>query len=117
MSKLVQFFTKAYNFIRFDVWRMTEFELSRTKKLLYRFVRIIILATRGFFEDRLNVRASALTYSILFAVVPMFALIIAIGRGFGMEDLIEKWLQDSFIAQAEMIPTVMNFVKRYLLVF
>jgi len=114
MSKLVQFFTKAYNFIRFDVWRMTEFELSRTKKLLYRFVRIIILATRGFFEDRLNARASALTYSILFAVVPMFALIIAIGRGFGMEDLIEKWLQDSFIAQAEMIPTVMNFVKRYL---
>lgn len=114
MSKLFLFFRKAYDFIRMDVWRMTEYELSRTKKFLYRLVRIIILATRGFFRDRLNVRASALTYSILFAIVPMAALIIAIGRGFGVEDLIEKWLQDSFVAQADMIPTVMTFVKRYL---
>ncbi len=108
------FFNRMFDFFGAGVWRMTEYELSKTKKLLYRFVRIIILATRGFFKDRLPVRASALTYSILFAVVPMFALIIGIGRGFGVENLIEKSLQDTFIAQADMIPTVMTFVKRYL---
>jgi membrane protein len=114
MSKLIHFFERIYSFIRFDIWRITEFELSRSRKLLYRLVKIIVLATRGFINDRLNLKASALTYSILFAIIPMFALIIAIGKGFGVEDLIEKSLEKSFVAQANMIPTVMTFVQRYL---
>jgi membrane protein len=114
MFKFIRFFTDIYKFMRFDIWRITEYELSRTRRFLYRLVKIVILATRGFIKDRLNVKASALTYSILFALVPMVALIIAIGKGFGVEELIEKLLQDSFVAQADMIPTVMGFVKRYL---
>lgn len=114
MSKLISFFTGIYHFIRYDIWRITEHELSRTKRIVYRLIKIIVLATRGFINERLNVEASALTYSILFAVVPMFALIVAIGRGFGVEAMIEKSLQDSLVAQADMIPTVMEFVKRYL---
>lgn len=102
------------NFLTHDIWRITEHELSKTRRLLYRFVKIVVLAVRAFITERLNEKASALTYSILFAVVPMFALIIAIGRGFGVESLIEKSLQESFIAQANMIPTVMGFVQRYL---
>lgn len=105
---------KLINFLSHDIWRITENELSKTRRLLYRFVKIVVLAVRAFITERLNVKASALTYSILFAVVPMFALIIAIGRGFGVENLIEKSLEESFIAQANMIPTVMGFVKRYL---
>ena len=114
MSKLIRFFERIYSFIRYDIWRITEFELSRSRKLLYRLVKIIVLATRGFINDRLNLKASALTYSILFAIIPMFALIIAIGKGFGVDDLIEKTLEKSFVAQANMIPTVMTFVQRYL---
>ncbi len=105
---------KLINFLSHDIWRITEHELSKTRRLLYRFVKIVVLAVRAFITERLNVKASALTYSILFAVVPMFALIIAIGRGFGVENLIEKSLEESFVAQANMIPTVMGFVKRYL---
>lgn len=114
MSKLIDFFKRLFNFVRYDIWRITEFELSRTRILLYRFVKIIVLATRGFIEERLNVKASALTYSILFAVVPMFALIVAIGRGFGVEELIKNSLEGSFFAQSEMLPTVMEMVSRYL---
>lgn len=105
---------KLFNFLSQGIWRMTEQELSRTRRLLYRFVKIVVLAVRAFINERLSVKASALTYSILFAVVPMFALIVAIGRGFGVESMIEKSLEESFIAQANMIPTVMGFVKRYL---
>ncbi|MDD3078155.1 MAG: YihY/virulence factor BrkB family protein [Paludibacter sp.] len=114
MSKISLFIKNLLNFFRFDIWRITEFELSRTRKLLYRLVKIVILSTRVLIKERLSAKASALTYSILFAIVPMFALIIAIGRGFGVEDMIEKSLQSTFIAQANMIPTVMKFVKNYL---
>lgn len=114
MSKPVAFIVRIYNFIRYDIWRITENELSRTRRFSYRIVKTLILAVRGFIGDKLNIRASALTYSILFAIIPLFALIIAIGKGFGVKELIENTLKGTFLGQANMIPTVMGFVDRYL---
>jgi len=114
MLKLIAFIEGIYNFIRFDIWRITEYELTKSRRYFYRVVKTIILATRGFVVDNLNVRASALTYSILFAMIPLFALIIAIAKGFGVDKLIENSLQGTFIGQANLVPTVMGFVQRYL---
>lgn len=114
MNKLINLFEKIYSFILFDIWKKTEHELSRTKRFIYSLVKIIILAVRGYINNNLNIKASALTFSILFAVVPIFALIIGIGKGFGVEKLIESSLQETFIAQANMIPVVMKAVGRYL---
>lgn len=111
---MIKFITRLYNFIRYDIWRIAEYELSKTRRFMYRFLKIIVLATRGFINERLSVKASALTYSILFAIVPVIALFIAIGRGFGVENMIESWLEKTFLAQADMIPTIMQFVTRYL---
>ncbi len=114
MSKFIASIAQIYNFIRYDIWRVAEDELSRSRRFMYRLLKTLVLAVRGFINDDLNVRASALTYSILFAIVPLFALIIAIGKGFGVDKIIENSLQDTFISQSDMIPTVMGFVDRYL---
>ena len=114
MSKFVASIAQIYNFIRYDIWRVTEDELSRSRRFMYRLLKTLVLAIRGFINDDLNVRASALTYSVLFAIVPLFALIIAIGKGFGVDKIIESSLQDTFIGQSDMVPTVMGFVERYL---
>ncbi|MDD3321458.1 MAG: YihY/virulence factor BrkB family protein [Paludibacter sp.] len=114
MSKLIAFFQRIYKFIRYDIWQITELELSRSRRFSYRIVKTLILAIRGFIDDKLNIRASALTYSILFAIVPLFALIIAIARGFGVEQMIEKSLEGSYIAKMGLIPKVMEFVQKYL---
>jgi membrane protein len=74
----------------------------------------MILAVRGFIDEDLNVKASALTYSILFAMIPTFAMIIAIAKGFGIEKLIRSSLQGTFFGQEDLIPQVMGFVERYL---
>jgi len=114
MSSLKDFFVRIYNFIRYDIWKVAETELSKGRKIVYRFVKTIIIATKGYIDDKLGIRASALTYSLFFAVVPIIALVISVGKGFGMEKMIENALQKTFIAQADVIPTVMSFVKRYL---
>jgi membrane protein len=114
MNKLIRFIERIYSFILYDIWRKTEHELSRTKRFIYSLVKIVILAIRGFINNHLNIKASALTYSILFAIIPIFALIIGIGKGFGVEKLIENSLEKTFIAQANMIPVVMKAVGRYL---
>ena len=102
------------HFIRFDIWRITEYELTRKRRLGYRFIKTIILGVRGFIDEDLNVKASALTYSILFALIPTFAMIIAIAKGFGIEKLIRSSLKGTFIGQEDLIPQVMQFVERYL---
>ncbi|MGC3978843.1 MAG: YihY/virulence factor BrkB family protein [Paludibacteraceae bacterium] len=114
MTKLANFYKYIYNFLRYDIWRITVSELSRGKRLLYSIIKTIFLAIREYYNNRLGVRAAALTYSITFAIVPIIALLTAIGKGFGIEQYIEKALSDTFVAQANMLPTVMGFVEKYL---
>jgi membrane protein len=114
MPKSFAFFVHMYNFFRYEIWQVTEYELSSTRRNIYRFIKTIILAIRGFIVDNLYIRASALTYSILFAIVPLFALIIAVAKGFGFEKIIEQSLRGTQVGQANLIPTIMDFVDRYL---
>lgn len=114
MGKITDFFVKVYNFIIHDIWRITGNELTKTRRILYDFIKTLILAVRGFISENLAVRSSALTYSILFAIVPIIALFISIAKGFGVEGLIEGLLQDSYIGKMNLIPVVMGFVEKYL---
>lgn len=114
MSKIKLFIQAVYRFIAHDVWRITETELTKNKRLPFRIAKVIIISVRRIEDDKLAVRASALTFSILFALVPLLALFIAIGKGFGVENTIREWLEGALIAQKDLIPTIMNFVERYL---
>ena len=114
MNKKNGLASRLISFITHDIWRITEEELSKTQKILYSLIRVITLSVRYFINERLNVKASALTFSILFAMVPMIALIIAIGRGLGVEKNIEQSLNTSFEAHSSLIPIIMDFVRKYL---
>lgn len=114
MSKLIELVKRAYRFVRFDVWRITESELTKSKRVSYRLVKTIVLAVRGFLNDELNQKASALTYSLLFAIVPIIAIVLAIAKGFGFESTVEEWLNRSLIGNTDLVPIVMGFVERYL---
>ncbi len=111
---MVSFFKRITQFIFHDIWRITEHELSKGKRIPYRLVKVIIIAIRGLKDDQLKVRASALTYSIMFALVPLIALFIAVGKGFGFDDIVQSWLEQALIAQRDLIPFIMDFVHRYL---
>lgn len=102
------------NFIRHDIWKTTENELSKTKRFFYSSLKTFILAVRGFSEDNLQIKASALTYYTLFAIVPVFALILAIGRGFGFQDLIINSISKQFTVQSPVLPYLLEFVNKYL---
>jgi membrane protein len=105
---------KLFTFFRKDIWEISEDELSVNKARLIRFVKIFILSIRGFVSDQINVKASALTYSVLLAIVPFLALIMAIARGFGVDKFIEDSLQRTMIAQPDSVPVIMGFIDRYL---
>ena len=111
MKKLSQ----ITEFVRYDMWRRTTTELDTWyKRLGYRIARTITLVVRGFTSKNLNDQAKALTYSLIFAVIPILAMIVAVAKGFGVADVIEKQLNASFLGETNMVPTIMSMVERYL---
>lgn len=104
----------VWTFLTVGIWRITENELSKSKRLSILLLKKLILSLREFFEDNLMIKASALTYNTLLAIVPILALIIAIGKGFGMQNSIEEFVSGLFATNQELLPYVMNFVGNYL---
>ena len=110
-----QRFQRIREFIQYDLWRQPHITTHDPKKRLgYRVLQTIILVARGFKDKALNVRANSLSFSLLFAFVPMIAGVFAIARGFGFEELLRERLSNSFLAEANIVPVLMEWVERYL---
>lgn len=107
---------RIYDFVRRDIWRTTGDELDKTRRLGYATIKTLILSVRGFNDNDVSMRANALTYSFMFALVPILAMILAVARGFGMEQVIEGYLNKSFLGQYDpkIVGVIMGFVQRYL---
>ena len=109
--KIRDLYQRSIEFYVKDLW---EPHTGWLKNLVYSVIRRIIITTRSFISERMGYRASALTYSTLFSIVPLMAIVFAIAKGFGLRDFIEVWIRDSFVAQPEMIDTLIGFVNSYL---
>jgi membrane protein len=83
ISQIVQFFNTG-------IWEIRLKELPPIKALGIRYLRVILLASRGFMRDGCQKTASVLTYYSLLNVVPVVAVAFAMAKGFGLEKLIEK---------------------------
>lgn len=105
---------KAYSFVTQDVWRMSAKGKNKWRDFGIQTIKTLVLSVRGFNDNDINMRANALTYSLMFALVPILAFMFAIGKGFGFEQVIEDFLNDSFLGNFNIVPTIMEFVQRYL---
>ncbi len=59
--------------------------------------------------DGTLIRASALTYQTLLAIVPLLALMLAIAKGFGLQNLLEQTLNQEFREQTETLQYLLKF--------
>jgi membrane protein len=77
-------------FFKTGIWEIQLKNLSPIEALSIKYLRIILLASRGFLRDNCQKTASVLTYYSLLNVVPVVAVAFAMAKGFGLEKLIEK---------------------------
>ncbi|MDO4163435.1 MAG: YihY/virulence factor BrkB family protein [Bacteroides sp.] len=103
-----------WKFLTYDIWRITEDEVTKTKFSLYTIIKTIYLCVTRFTQDRLVNKASALTYSTLLAIVPILAILFAIARGFGFDNLMESQIVSGFGGQTEATDVILQFVDSYL---
>jgi membrane protein len=111
---IVKFANKAQFFLKTQIWNTRLDNLSGIKKFSVKYLRTFLLAIRNFNEDKCYLRASALTFYSLLSIVPVFALIFAIAKGFDFQILLQKQLLEKFPGQQDVLTQVIDFSNKLL---
>ncbi|MCK5180552.1 MAG: YihY/virulence factor BrkB family protein, partial [Candidatus Omnitrophica bacterium] len=106
--------SRFIQFLKTDIWRIRASTLSGQKSFWIRQLRIILLAIRGFAEDKCQMRASSLTFFSLLSVVPVVAMAFGIAKGFGFEEMLEKKLMTQLQGQEEVAVKIISFAQSFL---
>ena len=105
---------KIIKFLKNDMWDIHKKSLPKNKYLTIRHLKIVIIAFRGFKEDKCATAASALTYYTLLSIVPVLALIFAISKGFGFEQALQLRLYQNFQGHEDLLRQVLVFSSNLL---
>ena len=74
-KQIVHFFTSS-------LWRVTQSDVSRSRYTSYNLLKITIQTIKCFIKDRVWIRAAALSYTTLFSIIPILALLFAVAFAF-----------------------------------
>ncbi len=103
---------KIWHFLIHGIWNMNLVkENSHKKRFFYKQLRIIILSFRGFFQDNCIMRAGSLTFYSFLSIVPILALAFAVTKGFGIENLLQKLLEENLSEHPEAVAKVINYAQ------
>lgn len=105
-------FKKIQQFINRDIWIIRIEKYNFFIRFLLKQCRIILFAMKGYRDDRIQLRASALTYYTTLSVVPIAALVFGIAQGFGFQEKLEAEIRESF-AQREEMKAVLDYVLAF----
>lgn len=107
-QRLSSRFTRTAAFVASGVWECTD------DKWYIRFLKILNLSVRSFFDRDLLTQAYSLTYCTLLATVPVLAMIFAVANGFGFQNILRTQFFHYFPAQKEALEEALKFVDNYL---
>lgn len=112
---------KLQHLFQHKIWSIPLASQKGRQKVWLRLLRILALAFRGFREDKISLRASALTVFTMMAVVPVVAMAFGIAKGFGLSKYIEElklYVETKFLAnvesQQEIIDQIFRFADSFL---
>jgi len=105
---------KARFFITEEIWQISLKNLPRHLSILIKVLRIIMLGVKKFMEDKVQLRASALTFYSLLSVVPIVAMVFGVAKGFGFDNLLRTQLEEQFQGQQEVLDYIMEFANNFI---
>lgn len=111
MQVIIEQIQALRKFIQRDIWRINYSELPKYKSFLYKQLKILIIAAKGFIKDQGGVRASALTFYSVLSIVPVLAVAFGVAQGFGLETILEEQIRQAFAGQDEVIAKAIEFSR------
>jgi membrane protein len=113
-KRMLQYYLKILKFLLKDLWSVKLEEYPPKTKFLFKYLRIVVLALRGSIENKVTVRASALTYYTLMSIVPVLAMAFGVAKGFGADKYLEKQIMESLKGQEEVMNRLITFSNNML---
>lgn len=107
-DRLIEKIKKQIEYVSSGVWS------DPRKTMKVRLVKTINLTVQAFLNRDLQIKSMAITYQTVLAMVPALALLLAISKGFGFQDIVEKELYTYFPSQSKALATALSFVDSYL---
>jgi membrane protein len=102
------------HFLRREIWKIRQRDLPPRKSFLIGILKVGVLSVRRIAEDRISLRASALTFYSLLSVVPVMAMAFGIAKGFGFEKNLQGMLLRALEGQEAVALRVMDFAHALL---
>lgn len=96
------------------IWYIDESDLSPVRRYVFRMMKKLVLTIECYFRRNINSYASALTFSSILAIVPILAIIFAIGRGFGYGTIIENEIKRNLSVNQGFADLIFDFIGSYL---
>jgi membrane protein len=100
MSGIIAYLRKLSDFLRNEVWHDPK-DAGRLYFFYYQAVRIILLTIHGLKNRMILLRASALSYATLLAIVPLLAIAFSMLKGLGFHSRLENVLINFLTAEQE----------------
>ncbi|NMC37034.1 MAG: YihY/virulence factor BrkB family protein [Bacteroidales bacterium] len=108
MAKTIPWILDKVKAVNETIWHTSLSDISKGRSFLIKQVRIIVLAARGFMTDKVQLRASSLTFYSLLSIIPVAAIAFAIAKGFGLDQNLEQLV----IKELQTQPEVLNWLLR-----
>ncbi len=102
------------NFFLYEIWLIEHERFARLKSFFYRILQVIVLAVNNFLRDKIQLRASALTFYLILSIVPILAMAFGIAEGFGISKLLESELRQTFQGQEQVLEFMLKFAHSML---
>lgn len=107
VQQVTQFFEK-------DIWKISTEDKHPVFSFFVRLGKIFFIAVKGFRKDKIQIRASALSFYTLLSIVPLLAMLFAVAQGFGMKSRLSTILTEKLYGQQELLNVLLGFVDKYL---
>jgi len=107
IKQITQFFEK-------DIWKIPLKGKHPVFAFLIKQGRILFIAAKGFNKDKIQLRASALSFYTMLSIVPVLAMVFGIAQGFGLDEGLSSILKERLQGQQEVLIVLLGFVDRYL---
>ncbi len=108
------YLTKAKDFFTLRLWRIEQDQVGWPLSLLLKQLQTFVLAGKGFQENGCALRASALTFYSMLSIVPVFAMIFGIAKGFGVASIVEEQIRENFATQEQVASLLIQFSDAFL---
>ena len=79
-----------WDFLTRGIWSLRLNDFSPRKAMQLRALRILLISIKGVYQDKIQLRAAALTLFTIMSIVPILAMGFGIAKGFGYDQYLKK---------------------------